>query len=82
MPQLTNVKRVEIWQNFMSEPLGDISVTKQELRLAVDEIDTWLDDNFTSFNQSIPQPARAALTRKQKVLLMVMVLQKRFGVEV
>jgi hypothetical protein len=51
-----------------------------ELRAAVDAIDQWIDDNASSFNSSIPQPARSSLTAKQKARLLVWVVRRRFEV--
>ena len=57
-----------------------IAVTKTDLRAAIDAVDQWIEDNKTSYNNAIPQPARAALTADQKALLLQFVTAKRFGV--
>lgn len=57
-----------------------VSITKPELRAAVDAIDNWVDANAASFNTAIPQPARGALTARQKALLLEYVVRRRFEV--
>lgn len=55
-----------------------ISVTKTDLKAALDAIDSWVDTNTASFNTAIPQPARANLTAAQKARLLLYVVRKRF----
>lgn len=57
-----------------------LTILKADLRAAVDAIDTWVDDNAAAFNTAIPQPARGALTAKQKAALLMFVVEKRFGI--
>lgn len=57
-----------------------ISITKAELRAAIDAIDDWVDTNSGAFNTAVPQPARSALTTKQKAALLMYVVEKRFNV--
>jgi hypothetical protein len=56
------------------------SVTKPDLRAAINDIDAWIDTNASAFNTAISQPARSALTSKQKAALLMLVVTKRFGV--
>ncbi len=56
------------------------SLTKADLRAAINAIDDWADANQTSFNQAIPQPARSALTAKEKAQLLMAVLKRRWEV--
>jgi hypothetical protein len=79
---LSDADRFEVWADFMRSPdTGDtFSITKADLRAAVDAIDQWIDDNASSFNSSIPQPARSSLTAKQKARLLVWVVRRRFEV--
>lgn len=82
MAILADADRFEVWAEFMRErsQVQDAfgSLTKQELRLAVNAIDQWVSDNATAFNTAIPQPARAQLTAPQKALLLRFVVAKRF----
>ena len=57
-------------------------LTKAELRAAINAIDDWADANQTSFNTSIPQPARAALSAKEKAMLLMYVIARRWEVSV
>jgi hypothetical protein len=66
------------WQRGNDSPLG--ALTKADLKAAVDAIDAWIDANAASFNQAIPQPARGALTAKQKAWLFFFVVRRRFEV--
>jgi len=82
---LTDSKRFQIWAETMSETssargsLG--TLTKAELRAAVDAIDGWIDANQASFNAAIPQPARAQLTTKQKLKILLKIMKLRWEVE-
>ena len=81
MAILTDPDRKELWAKFMSDISAErepISVTKYDLREAVDAIDQWIEDNQASFNQSIPLPARTELTARQKVRIFMMIVQHRF----
>lgn len=79
MAVLTNPDRAHVWAEAMrqGEALG---LTKAELRAAVNAVDDWLDANAAAFNAAIPQPARAALTARQKALLLAAVVRRRFEV--
>ena len=53
------------------------SLTKPDLRAAVNSIDDWCDLNAVALNLAIPLPARAALTAQQKLDLFLRVVQRR-----
>ena len=57
-----------------------ISITKAELAAAVAALDSYFDANVTAINNSIPLPARTALSARQKALLVTAVIRKRYGV--
>ena len=84
MAVLTDEKRKALWEEFMRqlstrrEPLG--ALIKAELRDAVNAMDDWINANSASFNTAIPQPARGALTAKQKAELFMFVIRGRFDV--
>lgn len=85
MAVLPDLDRKDVWANLMRQWSRDgesIGVTKNDLRAAVDAIDQWLDDNAAAANSAIPQPARGALTTKQKALLLQYVVQRRYLQEV
>lgn len=81
MAALSNADRALCWAEAMRP--GGLGATgalsKAELRAAVDAIDQWVDDNASSFNSAIPQPARGTLTAKQKAQILMLVVQRRFG---
>lgn len=56
------------------------SLTKPDFRAALAAIDAWIDANSTSYNNAIPQPARGALTPKQKAMLLMSVMIRRWEV--
>lgn len=78
MAVLSDAEREFAWRKFMDDNLETITITKQDLRTAVNDIDQWVDDNASSFNTAISQPARAALTATQKAFLLVKVVERRF----
>ena len=83
MAVLTNDDRRAIWRRYMAESSDlreEYTLTKDELRLGVDAIDGWVNDNATSFNTAIPQPARANLSTKQKAGLLAHIVKRRFEV--
>lgn len=80
MAVLSNNDRLSVWAEFMRASHGSGTITKAELRAAVDAIDQWADDNAASFNTAIPQPARGVLTARQKAALLMMVIEQRWRV--
>ena len=79
MATLTNEQRRQVWAKYMERGEGGFSITKADLRAAVDGLDNYVDANEIAINQSIPQPARGALTNSQKSQLLQFVLEKRYG---
>ena len=83
MAVLSNADRAAIWAAYMSDcgsSRTTIPLTKADLRAAVDAIDAWVDASAASFNTAIPQPARGALTAKEKASLLVYVAKRRYEV--
>jgi hypothetical protein len=79
MAALTAEKRAEVHAGLMRANTETVTITKAQLRAAVDAIDQWVSDNAASFNAAIPQPARGALSAAQKSRLLMMVVAKRFA---
>lgn len=72
--------RRRTWAQLMrSADLGSVSITKADLRAAVDATDDWIEANSASYNQALPQPARSSLTADQKTLVFVYVALRRRG---
>ena len=59
MAVLSANDRAEIWAKWMRENTdASGTLTKADLKAAVDAIDQWSEDNTAAFNNAIPQPAR------------------------
>ncbi len=80
MEVLSAVNRFDIWANLMRREETFGTLTKRDLRDAVDAVDDWIDANQGSLNTSIPQPARRELTARQKALLFMAVAARKFEV--
>lgn len=80
MANLTDEQRREVFIRWMRTNAEGVSITKAELRAAVDAVDGWLEANQASFNAAIPNPARSQLNAKQKALLAAFVALRRHEV--
>lgn len=82
MAALSENDRQECYVNLMrdvelsAETYG--TLTKADVRAAVDAIDQFLEDQKTTINNAIPQPARGAMTTKQKAKMLVWIVTKRY----
>jgi hypothetical protein len=85
MAVLSDVEREKVWAEFMATagPLLEsfFGMSKTDLRAAVNAADQWADDNASSFNLAIPQPARGAMTAKAKARLLVWVVERRWRIQ-
>jgi hypothetical protein len=85
MAVLSDSDRSAIWADFMASagPLLEtlFGMSKTDIRAAVDAADSWADSNAASFNTAIPQPARGAMTAKQKARLLVWVVERRWKIQ-
>lgn len=81
MAALAEADRVACWGKMMRESSSTLALTKPDLRAAVDAIDSWVESNQAAFNNAIPQPARGALTTKQKAGLLMIVVSRRYEVQ-
>jgi hypothetical protein len=54
------------------------TMTKAQLRAAIDAADAWADANAASYNTALPLPARTVLTSQQKARLLKLVITQRF----
>lgn len=83
MAGLPDADRAQLWAAFMREASDNrelLALLKAELRAAFDAADAWADSNAASFNLALPQPARGALTAKQKAKLLMDVIARRWEV--
>ena len=80
MAVLSDNDRAEAWAELMR--LGGSfgasgSLTKADLRAAINGIDQYISDNAAAINSAIPQPARGVLNAAQKNYLVELVARKR-----
>lgn len=81
MAVLSDNARQDVWADAMrqiSDAREPVSISKADLRAAVNALDTYLNDNASAINTTIPQPARGALTSAQKARLLMLVIQRRY----
>lgn len=84
MAVLSDDQRKDVWAELMrawSNERAAVTINKTDLRAAVDAIDTFFNANITAINNAFPATARAGLTPKQKALVLVYVIAKRFLLE-
>lgn len=77
---LTTQQRSQVWGALMRAAAEDPvpgTITKADLRAAVDACDDWIDANAASFNAALPQPFRGQANLNQKILLLAFVLERR-----
>ncbi len=58
-----------------------VSFGRSDGRLSVDNVDQWVEDNFASFNNSLPAAVKADLSTKWKIRLFDKVIKRRWEVE-
>ena len=56
------------------------SLTKANVRAALDACDDWADANAAEYNTALPQPFRGAASAADKALLLAYVCMRRAGV--
>lgn len=81
MAAIPDTDRAEVWRDVMKQTQGAVSCLKDDVRAAVDATDAWLDENWSSFNQSLPDAYRTTANRKQKARMLLAVIERRFKVE-
>jgi len=85
MAVLSDAERRKLWAEFMDgqsaarAQMG--TLTKAELRAAVDAVDEWVDQNAVSYNAALPEPARQQLSARQKVAILAAVVRRRTEVQ-
>lgn len=77
MAVLPENDRIAVWAETIRGRTG-LTVTKADLRAAVDALDDFFEANAATINAAIPQPARSALTAKEKAYLIKMLLERRY----
>jgi hypothetical protein len=80
MAVLSSENRAAIHAEWLRLNDEAISITKADLRAAVDALDAFLETNAAAVNNAIPQPARGALSARQKAWILARVIERRFKV--
>jgi hypothetical protein len=81
MAVLSDPDRLTCWAELMRELSAGgetVSLTKADLRAALNATDAWIDSNAASYNTALPQPARNVLTAAQKTRLFMRVAARRY----
>ena len=84
MAILSEQDRQRIWRGLMrywSRLREEVGVNKQDLKDAIDATDQWIDDNQSSYNSALPEPAKSNLTLAQKTLLFCAVALMRVSLD-
>jgi hypothetical protein len=77
MATMVEQDRAGCWSEFMRE--DGVSITKADLRAAVNALDDWFDANAsTTLNNALPVAARNGLTTTQKARLLRAVIARRY----
>jgi len=71
---------VELEDELSSENVP-VSFGRPNGRLAINNIDQWIEDNFVSFNNSLPASVKAGLSTKWKIRAFEKVIKRRWEVE-
>lgn len=80
MTLLTDEQRADAHKQYMAdEATVHGSLTKADIRAAVNALDAWFDTNAATINAAIPQPARGVLTTAQKSRLVRYIIARRYG---
>lgn len=81
MAILSDSSRRKVWRMFQARGHCPGSITKTELRAAVDALDDYLDaTGAVAINSALPQPFRGAASPEQKALVLAYIALERAGV--
>lgn len=82
MAVLDEANRSLTWRQVMAQMSSArtqlASLSKADLRAAIDGLDSFLDANATAINNAIPQPVRGNLTASLKAMCLVAVITRRW----
>jgi hypothetical protein len=82
MAVMADADRVETWKRYMTDIGNDREVfgtlTKADIRAAVDALDTFFSDNAATINNALPTAAKNNLTQAQKARLLTYVISQRY----
>ncbi|MCP4493371.1 MAG: hypothetical protein GY820_39605 [Gammaproteobacteria bacterium] len=78
LPDASRVIVSEKIEELWSREFTPCSISKQELKAAVDAIDVLMDQSATSVNNAFPPAAKAGLTTAQKAVVLMYVTARRY----
>jgi hypothetical protein len=78
MAVLSDQDRADVTQEFMQQALGPHTITKADIRAAVNALDDWYNSNAASANAALPQPARGAMSQADKAHMSNLIVSKRY----
>ncbi len=78
MADLTNAQRYQIWAEWMRDNTQGVSITKQQLRTAFNEMDTFIGNNVGNIFDAVSEPAKSALTNRQKAHIFYLIVKTRW----
>lgn len=71
---------VELEDGLSSENVP-VSFGRPDGRLAIDNADQWVEDNFAAFNNVLPTEVKSSLSVKWKIKLLEKIIRRRWEVE-
>ena len=78
MAVLSNTDRADVHARWMRDYFGDISISKTDLRAAIDAADDWANTNAAAYNLALPILSRTNLSSRQKAAILEYVIRRRF----
>jgi hypothetical protein len=78
MAVLSDADRAEVTEEFLRLAKGPHTILKADVRPAVNGLDDYYNTNAPAANQSLPQPARGAMSLEDKALLSNLIVSKRY----
>jgi hypothetical protein len=79
MAVLSDTDRADLFAEINRDrgAIAGMSITKADLRAALNAADDWANTNASAYNSALPLPARTAMTADQKAALLMYVIRKR-----
>ena len=84
MALLSEVDKDAIFKELESDLSNEnfpISFGRPDGRLAIDNADQWIEDNFLSFHNSLPISVRTDLNNKWEIRLFNKIIKRKWEVE-
>lgn len=79
MAVLDPINRFRVGNQLMRDRRSSPTVTKPELRAALDATDDWIETNGAAYNLALPIAFRTKATLQEKTLLFCYVAMRRAG---